>query len=101
MHLPTWRVELQDENYVMDPADGVVAVMTISIARTITLPDPTVCGYQMGPIISDESGLLSALLSLTISAPAGFLVNGGASVAIVAAFGQVRLYSSGKAWFSR
>lgn len=43
-------------DYTMSASDGIVAVIDTSVARYVTLPDPTTCVQGQQFVIKDESG---------------------------------------------
>ena len=100
------RTEITSD-YQATPTDSFVAVVGFSAQGapaapiTIGLPDP----MEYGPgdlVVKDESGQASAGLAITVSPPVGFTINGAAAgLTITAAYGFVRLYSSGAQWFTR
>jgi hypothetical protein len=86
--------------YVATGDEAQIVITGISAPFSITLADPKVVGPTRGTLIKDESGLPSSVLPVTILPPGGFTIDGGASLLIATAYGDVTVYSSGSNWFS-
>lgn len=91
------RTLLNNTNYTVLNTDYIIAINSITGAKTITLPSALVNPGKV-IIIKDELGTLSASTSITITATAGS-VDAVTSVTMSTPFSTFRYYSNGTAWF--
>lgn len=99
------RTEVDDDDYTLDVDDVLVAFITLTAGRTLTLPlAATMVGS--GPnnkvnsfIIKDESGD-AATYNITIQPSGGETIDGNASASITNDYGALTFYTDGIAWFS-
>ncbi|MER5882729.1 hypothetical protein ABT160_02755 [Streptomyces sp. NPDC001941] len=91
------RTAVADANYTILTTDSRIAVTSITAARVITLPNvATATGQEF--VIKDESGAADGTKTITVSGAAN--IDGAASKVINAAYGSLRVYSNGTAWFT-
>ena len=85
-------------NYQADIDDYIVGVDTTGGARTITLPT---AGVESGRVymIADEGGN-AAIAAITVDTEGAETVNGGASITLAVAYGNVLVWSDGTNWFA-
>ena len=89
-------------NVTASLSDYIIGVDNTAAARTVTIPTASNTGAAANKgkvyLIKDQSGL-AGTNNITI-APATGTINGLSSIAIVANFGEVEVYSDGSNWFS-
>jgi hypothetical protein len=89
------RNGIADANYTVTAADTIVALTTLTAARTITLPAASSVTPGKHFVVKDESGSCSGGNTITVVGT----INGGTNYVLNSAYASVRLYSSGSAWF--
>lgn len=91
------RTAVADAAYSALVTDHLIAYTTLTAPRTVTLP--TAVG-TLGQVIvvKDETGN-AGTQTITVAAQAGQTIDGAASKAITTAYGSLRVYSTGAAWF--
>ena len=89
------RTAVADAHYVVNITDRQVAYTAITVARTVALP--AAAAYPTGAVllIVDESGAVSAGVTLTINRAGADLINGAAAIALSSAYAFVALESNG------
>ncbi len=89
-------------NVTASLSDYIIGVDNTAAARTVTLPTASNTGDTANRgkfyIIKDQSGL-AGTNNITIT-PATGTIDGASSIAIIANFGEVGVYSDGSNWFS-
>lgn len=94
------RRAVADQSLTLNTSDFIVAMTSISAARTWTLPSAS--AFSGGWLrFKDESGSASGANTITALGAGGNTVDGAASVvAINAAYGHQDFYSNGSNWFT-
>ena len=88
------RIPIADDNYGIATTNNVIiAITSITAARTITLPAATSSG-QIVTII-DESGSVTPTNSITVARAGSDTIDGLTSYTIARAYSRVRLISNG------
>ncbi len=89
-------------NVIASLSDYIIGIDNTAAPRTVTIPTASITGANANRgkvyIIKDQSGL-AGTNNITIQ-PATGTINGSSSIAIIANFGEVRVYSDGSNWFS-
>jgi len=88
------RTPVSNAAYTILPTDVVVAMTSLTAARTLTLPSASGLGGKYYVVV-DESGQAGSY-TITIS---GTINGSGSGTTINTAYGAVRLYSDGSNWF--
>lgn len=89
------RTDVADANYTVQITDQNIAFTSISALRTVSLLPAS--DYSRGMMLTtfDESGNCSYSNQIVISAHGTDLINGGASIPIIAPCGYISLTSNG------
>jgi Major tropism determinant N-terminal domain len=89
------RTQVSDGNYTAQSTDRLIAYITLTASRIVSLP--TASSYPTGSrlLVVDESGACSASKSITLSANGSDLVDGAATAVITAAYGYLAVESNG------
>jgi hypothetical protein len=89
------RTQVTDGNYSALTTDRTVAYITITAARTVSLPAASTFPTGSRLLVVDESGACSATVTITLAAAGSDLIDGVASAVINAAYGYVAIESNG------
>ena len=93
------RREVSDEDYSPIKGDYLVAITSLTQARTINLPSASSVEKGQGFIIKDESGS-SGSHHVTIVAPIPETINGHVSKVMNQDYQHLHVYSNGANWYS-
>ncbi len=88
------RNGVADANYTATAADEIVALTSLTAARTITLPSAGSLPAGKQLIIKDESGSCSGSNTITVAGT----IDGATNYVLSSAYASLRLYSNGTAW---
>jgi hypothetical protein len=94
------RTAVADAAYVILSTDKTVALTSITVSRIFTLPAASSVNAGFELIVEDESGSLSASITLTIQRAGADTVNGATSEIMSQAYGQRKLISDGTSKWS-
>ena len=89
------RTDVADEDYSAQSTDQNVAFISISAARTISLPAASDYARGMTLTIFDESGNCSYTNTISVVAGSGDTIDGVASAKILSSCGYISLTSNG------
>ncbi|MCJ2090852.1 DUF2793 domain-containing protein [Methylobacterium sp. E-005] len=90
------RTQVADAAYTILPTDRTIAVITLTAARTLTLPPASAYPQGVTLVVVDESGACSVTNTLTLArASASDAINGLPAVALAAPFAHLALQSNG------
>jgi len=92
------RTDVVDASVTLDRTARYVAVTALTAARTITLPDATVCANQQ-VTVKDEAGA-AGTDHLTLATQASQTIDGASTATISADYGVAHLYSNGANWLT-
>jgi hypothetical protein len=96
------RATVANAAYTVTAANYEVAYTSLSAAQTVTLTAASSIGTAAYPqyfLIKDETGN-AGTYNLTVSVSGGGTIDGASSKSINAAYGELRVYSNGAAWFT-
>lgn len=88
------RNGIADANYTAVTADEIIALTTLTAARTVTLPSASGVPTGKQIIVKDESGSCSGGNTITVVGT----IDGAATLVLNTAYASVRLYSNGGSW---
>jgi hypothetical protein len=88
------RTQVSDGNYTAQTTDRLVAYITITAARTVSLPAASTFPGGSRLLVVDESGGCSATNTITLAANGSDLVDGAASALIQSAYGYMAVESN-------
>ncbi|TAH33437.1 hypothetical protein EYC59_04885 [Candidatus Saccharibacteria bacterium] len=88
------RTGVADANYTATASDTIVALTSLTAARTVTLPSAgsVTAGKQI--IVKDESGACNGTKTITVAG----VIDGTTNLVLSSAYASVRLYSNGASW---
>lgn len=86
---------INDANATVVSTDSALLYSAITAARTVTLPAANAVPVGFRILVSDASGSASGVNTITLNRAGADTINGGASVAINAAYGCRELVSDG------
>jgi hypothetical protein len=95
------RTAVYDASVTLDTTARAVAVVGLTAARTITLPDATKYPPAVPLFIKDETGACSGAKPILLATQGGQTVDGATAAAISTPYGDATLYASGAQWFTR
>lgn len=94
---PFNRTEISDSDYIILDSDRLIAYITLTAARTATLPAPTP-GVYRSFFIKDETGTAS-LYPITVDVAGGGTINGLDHIEIRTDNSGVTVYTDGVSYF--
>lgn len=89
------RTQVSDANYTIQAADRTVAIVSLTAARTLTLPAASAFPQGATVTVVDESGACSATNTITVATAGNDTVSGLTSATLVTAYGYLALQSNG------
>ncbi len=89
------RTQVSDGNYTVLTTDRTIAYITLTGARTVSLPAASTFPTGTRLLVMDESGACSATDTITLSAAGADTIDGAASAVINSAYGYIALQSNG------
>jgi hypothetical protein len=96
------RATVSNAAYTVSSANYEVAYTSLSAAQTVTLTAASSIGTSAYPqyfVIKDETGN-AGTYNITVSVSGGGTIDGASSKVINAAYGELRVYSNGTAYFT-
>lgn len=88
------RNGIADANYTATAADTIVALTSLTAARTVTLPSASGVPAGKQLIVKDESGSCNGSNTITVAGT----IDGATNLVLNSAYASVRLYSNGTSW---
>ncbi len=88
------RNGISDTNYTATSTDTLIAYVTLTAARTVTLPAASSVPAGKQFIIKDESGNCSSGNTITIVG----IIDGVSNLVLNTAYSNTRIYSNGTNW---
>lgn len=83
-----------DTNYTILPTDTIIAVTSLTSARSITLPSVASVSGGKQFIIKDESGSCSGSNTITVTGT----IDSATNAVLNSAYATLRIYSNGNSW---
>lgn len=83
------RTQVSDGNYTAQTTDRLIAYITITAARTVSLPAASAFPGGSRLLVVDELGGCSATNTITLAANGSDLIDGAASALIESAYGYI------------
>lgn len=88
------RNGIADANYTATAVDTIVALTSLTAARTVTLPSANAVTAGKQIVIKDESGSCNGSNTITIAGT----IDGATNAVLSSAYASIRLYSNGTSW---
>jgi hypothetical protein len=88
------RNGVSDSNVTANSGDTIIALTTLTAARTVTLPSASSVAPGKQIVVKDESGSCSGGNTITVVGT----VDGSSNYVLNTAYASVRLYSNGSSW---
>jgi Major tropism determinant N-terminal domain len=88
------RTQVSDGNYTAQITDRLIAYITLTASRVVSLPAASTFPGGSRLLVVDESGNCSATKTITLSANGSDLIDGAAIAVISSAYGYVAIESN-------
>lgn len=93
------RRGISDANYTAVAGDYLIAYISLTAGRTVTLPLASASNTNQTYIIKDQTGT-AVTNNITIQGTSGQTIDGAANRVINTAWGSLQVYNNGSAWFT-
>lgn len=93
------RRGVSDVNYTAVATDYMIAYTALSATRTVTLPAASASNTNQIYIIKDQTGN-AATNNIVVQGTGGQTIDGAVSKSITTAWGVLKVYTNGSAWFT-